>query len=159
MRPRISISGYVRQVRRFVGYHFVLAYLLVTQGGSGRLCVTLGNSWVTLNDSGWLWGRIYCFQQGRESTNRYVLRATQSHSESLKRYQESHRTVQSRPELLRGAPEQSGNGPMDRPMDRRTYPLTELLMACQEVHKKVILSLSLPFSLSQICLIFKNFVR
>ena len=35
VRPSLRLS---------VGYHFVLVYLLVTQGGSGRLCVTPGNS-------------------------------------------------------------------------------------------------------------------
>ena len=48
-------------------------------------------------------------------------RVTLSHSELLKSYQESRRAVQSRPELLRGTPEQSGNGPTDRPTDIPTY--------------------------------------
>ena len=45
-------------------------------------------------------------------------RVIQSHSESLKNYQESCTTVQSHPE--RGTPEQSGNRPTDQPTDRRT---------------------------------------
>ena len=75
-------------------------------------------------------GRI---KQGRESTNRCVLRATQSYPESFRvtqSYQESRRAVQSHPELLRGTPEQSGNGPTKGPMDGRTdrwtYPLIEM---------------------------------
>ena len=44
-----------QSIGRSLCHHFVLAYRLVTRGGSGRLCVTLGNSWVTLNDSGSLW--------------------------------------------------------------------------------------------------------
>ena len=60
------------------------------------------------------------FKQGQESTNRCILRVTQSHSESLKSYQELRKAVQSRPELLRGTPEQSGNGLTDRPTDGPT---------------------------------------
>ena len=51
-------------------------------------------------------------------------RGTLSHSESHKSYQESCRAVKNRPELLRGTPEQSGDGLTDgrtnRPTDRGT---------------------------------------
>ena len=47
-------------------------------------------------------------------------RVTLSHSVTLS-YQESRRGVQSHPELLRGTPEESGNGRTDRPTDGHTH--------------------------------------
>ena len=53
-------------------------------------------------------------------------RAILSHSESLKSYQESRRAVQSHPELLRGTPEQSGDGPTDGWTDGPTDGPTDI---------------------------------
>ena len=104
-----------RSVCRSVCHHFVLAYLLVTQGGSGRLCTIqfqIQNSIIT--------NFVSKAQSRPIDASSEPPRVTLSHSESLKSYQGSCRAVRSRSELLRVTPEQSGNGPTDRPTDGRT---------------------------------------